>query len=328
MNSDSAAPPRRILLTGGCGYLGAQILRDVVTDAGLGGPAVRVLDNMQRGHHEALMDLPDGANVEFVEGDILDPAAVRLALRGVDAVIHLAALVTTPMSFDNPIWVEQVNHWGTSQLVEACLAAGVQRLIYASSASVYGPGGPFTEEDEPKPLGPYAQSKRQGELSVLGAISRGLKPTVLRLGTVYGQGYVTRYDAVVNRFAFLAGVHRALSVYGEGTQVRPFIHLKDASAAVLFCLGQQGTEGVALNATPENISVMELVDAVRQSRPMVRVRHTDQDVLTHQSFVVDGSALEGLGWRALHTYRDGLAELLAHFKGLHTANRTSLDDIV
>ena len=131
----------RILVTGGCGYIGSQFLRDLpglLKDTEL---KIRVLDNLQEGRPEALMGLPDDTTYEFVEGDILDPSVQRAALRDVDSVVHLAAIVRTPLSFDDPTWVDQVNHWGTTHLLEACLKEDVQDFVFASSAAVYGPGG-------------------------------------------------------------------------------------------------------------------------------------------------------------------------------------------
>lgn len=318
MTSEQGRPLRTILVTGGCGYLGARLIRDLATDPALGVRTVRVLDNMQGGHFEALMDLPESeARFQFQEGDILDPAALRLALKGVDAVIHLAAIVRTPMSFDHPIWVEQVNHWGTARLVEACLEAGVPRFVYASSTAVYGPGGPYREVDVPRPLGPYAQSKHQAEHSVLGAVKRGLSSVILRFGTMYGRGPVTRYDAVVNRFGYLAGVRRALTVFGDGEQRRAFVHVGDAASAVCRVLARPDlASGTILNAVSENVSVNELVDAVRTFRPDTRIHYTDQDILTHQTFLVDGSRLREIGWVPAFGFRDGLGELLGHFRSL------------
>src|SRR5690554_3662234 len=141
-----------LLVTGGCGYLGSQLIRTLATALAPAQPSgqpapltIRILDNLHSGQIRALMDLPDQAAYEFLEGDLLDPSALRYALRDVDAVIHLAAIVRTPLSFDNPAWLEQINHWGTAQLVEAALANGVRRVILTSTAAVYGPGGPHDE---------------------------------------------------------------------------------------------------------------------------------------------------------------------------------------
>ena len=221
--------PKTILVTGGCGYLGSRLIRDLANDKQLGGVTIRILDNFQSGHQQALMGLPKEGRYQFIEGDILDPSIVRLALQGVDAVIHLAAIVTTPMSFDRPVWMEQVNRWGTIHLVDACLQAGVQRFIYASSAAVYGPGGPFSEVGPCHPLGPYAQSKQRAEVGVLKAAERGLMPTILRFGSIFGLAPVTRFDAVINHFVYLTGIGRPLTVYGDGQQSRPFIYVRDAS---------------------------------------------------------------------------------------------------
>lgn len=306
-----------VLITGGCGYLGSQLVRDLATDRQFAGLTVRILDNMQSGHYRSLMDLPAGGCFEFLEGDILDPSVVRLALRGVQAVVHLAAMVRTPMSFDHPAWVEQVNHWGTARLVEACLAAGVTRFLYASSTAVYGPGGPFDEGSLCRPLGPYAQSKLRAEESVLGAMQRGLQATVLRFGTLFGQAPAVRFDAVANRFAYLAGVGRPVTVYGSGEQRRPLVHVRDASSASRFCLARpEATTGRILNVVGSNASILELVDAVRSVQPGLDVRYTEQDVLTHLSFDASAVALAELGWQPQISPAAGLGELLAHFRDI------------
>lgn len=309
---------RTILVTGACGYLGSRLIADLaLEERNGGGVTVRILDNMQGGHYRSLMDLPGTATYEFIEGDILDPLAVKLALRGADAVVHLAGVVGTPMSFVNTTWVEQVNHWGTLRLVEACLAAGVTRFIQASSAAVYGPGGPFGETDRCRPVGPYAQSKLRAEESVFTAIQRGLQPTILRFGTLFGYAPAIRFDAVANRFAYLAGIGRPLTVFGDGNQKRPLVHVRDASEAIRFCLSHdEMTAGQVFNVVSENASILDLVEAVRYVQPGVVVRYTDQDVMTHFSFEVDNAALTGLGWHARFTIEAGMAELLARFANL------------
>jgi UDP-glucose 4-epimerase len=319
MNLKSTAR-KTVLITGGCGYLGSQLIRDLGIASQQDGLRIRILDNMQTKNYRSLMDLDSKVDYHFIEGDILDPAVVAFALQDVDLVVHLAAIVQTPMSFENPTWVEQVNYWGTARLIESCLDAGVKHFLYASSSAVYGPGGPFTEKDICRPFGAYAQSKYKAERSVLSAIERGLEPIVLRFGTLYGVAPSVRFEAVANRFAYLAGAQRPLVVFGQGDQVRPFIHIRDASAAVQFSMEHwREMSGQIFNAVGINASILDLVEAVKSFLPEIRVRYTEQDVLTHLSIKVSNEKLTGMGWQPAYSLEDGLRELVDQFSGLRGA---------
>jgi UDP-glucose 4-epimerase len=311
---DEGTHPKTILVTGGLGYLGSQLIRDLATlDNDI---TIRILDNLQAGHYRALMQLPEQAAYQFIEGDILDPSAVRLALQDADAVVHLAALVQTPMSFDRPTWVEQINHWGSAQLLETCLEVGVKRFIFPSTTAVYGPGIGFTENDPCRPQGAYAQSKRRAETAVLAAAQRGLDVTIFRFGTFYGLAPVISFNAVVNRFAYLTGVQQPLTIYGNGEQTRSVIHVRDASEAIQFALKHpERTNGAILNAIAENISILELMQTIQQLQPETAVRFTEQDIRTHLSFEADNSALHDLGWRPGITVKEGLSDFLMQFRG-------------
>ncbi len=321
-----------ILVTGGCGYLGSQVIRDLTHHV----PSlttVRILDNMRPGQMRALMDLPSHVAYEFVEGDLLDPSILRFVLHEVDAVIHLAAVVRTPLSFENPAWLEQVNHWGTAQLVEACLGAGTQRLIFAGTAAVYGPGGPYDEEAVCRPQGPYAQSKLAAERVILAAQSRGLQPTILRLGTLYGLAPVTRFDAVANRFAYLAGICRPLTVYGDGHQRRPLVHVVDAAAAIGQLVTQPVTStsatGPIFNVVGCTPSVQEIVEAVQSVALTTAVHFTEQDIRTHFSFEAKNDKLLAQGWAPAFTLADGMHEIIQRFTGLRRfmPHRGDLDEL-
>lgn len=308
---------RTIVVTGGCGYLGSQLIRDLITHPGGQPPRVRIVDNLASGQVRALMGLPAGGDYQFIEGDILDPAVLRLALQDADVVFHLAAIVRSPMNFDDPILLAQVNQWGTAHLLEAALNAGVQHLIYTSSVAVYGPGGPFAENDPCRPQGPYAQSKRVAEELVLAAGDRGLRTTVMRLGMVYGMAPVMRFQAVANRLAYLAGVGRPLTVYGDGRQVRPFVHVRDASAALLHALQTPDAQGERLfNVASDNATILELAAEIQAARPAIGVRYSEQDIRTHYSFLVNADRIRRFGWAPRVSLTAGLREIIDNFSGI------------
>jgi UDP-glucose 4-epimerase len=321
-----------ILITGGAGYIGSRLIRDLSTDPYFRDHTIRIYDNLQRETYTSLLDLPSG-NYQFIEGDILDNAGVRRALDGVWAVIHMAAIVRTPLSFSPTGWTEQVNHWGTANLLEAAAAAGVKYFMYTSSASVYGPMEPFgelfRESDMCRPVGPYAESKYRAERHMLAAQEQ-MQTVTLRLGTCFGKAPAVRFDAVANRFAYLSSIHRPLTIYGDGKQVRTLLHVSDASSAIRFALAHQiEMRGGIYNVVGENVSILDLTSAVRALRPGTTIHYTEQDVFAHFSFAVDGSKLNNLGWYPQVSLEAGLAELLDHmrsFKPFNPGESTEFQD--
>jgi len=305
------------LVAGGAGYSGSQFIRAFAMHPRFANYVIRIYDNLQRQHFCGLLDMPPDGRYEFVEGDILDRFNLERTMRGVSVVVHLAAVVRTPLSFDHPEWTEQVNHWGTANVVDCALNTGVPRLIYASSASVYGPGGPFQEGDMCRPIGPYAISKRKGEKEVLQASERGLSTTTIRLGTTFGHAPAMRFDAVANRLAYLAGVGRPMVIHGSGNQIRPLIHIQDASSVLQLCLDNPETKNKTINAVTMNPSVIEIARALQQIVPNATIRYTDQDILTEVSFTIDSTKLTNLKFRPQFNLQLGLAEMLAHWQGFH-----------
>lgn len=312
----------KVLVTGGCGYLGAQLLRDL--PAALPGATVRVLDNLSRSTHAALMDLPAGVRYEFIEGDLLDPTLLAHVLGGVDVVVHLAAVVRTPMAFDNPDLMQHVNHWGTARLAEACLQTGVPKVVYTSSSAVYGPGGPFDEDSPTRPVGPYGTSKRLAEEALEGAAARGLGVKVLRLGMLHGLGHATRFEGLVNHLAFQVATGRSVPIRGSGTQRRPVVHVRDAAAALVLALTDERMPGV-LNVAAENPSVNEVAMILREEEPTARLRYVDQDALTRLTIELDSRRASDGGWKPSFSVRESLREILARFKGVGPGGHLQTD---
>ncbi len=302
---------RAILLTGACGYLGSELIRELA--ANYPDKTIRILDNLQNQGYAALMNLPE-ASIEFIEGDILDTQTVEYALQDVDLVVHMAAIVTTPMNFEHPTWVHQINHWASTQLAELCRQNNI-RFIYTSSTAVYGPGGPYAEDSQCKPIGPYASSKRNAEKDIKRAGERGLEYMTLRLGSLFGKAPIIRFDGVANRMAYLAGVGRALTVYGSGQQRRPVVQVSDACRAIILAIENFET-GKTYNVVSDNPSVLEIVEIIQTIKPEIKLRFTEQDVMNHLSFTVNSSSFQLAGWSPKQDLHDGLAELLDSFKNI------------
>ncbi len=304
-----------ILITGGAGYIGSQLIQDLAMDAHFANYTIRIYDNLQRHHFCGLMDLPVEGRYEFIEGDILDRLNLKRAMEGVSTIVHLAAVVRTPLSFDHPEWTEQVNHWGTAAVVETAVRSGVPRLLYASSASVYGPGGPFQETDICRPVGPYAISKRKAEKEVLLGSERGLITTIVRLGTTFGNAPAMRFDAVASRLTYLVGIGRPMVIHGSGEQIRPLIHMHDASEVLRLCLTEPKAENEIINAVTMNPTVNEIARTLQVIVPDASIRYTDQHILTEVSFKIDTSKLAEMGFQPQFSMEQGLKEMLARWRG-------------
>ena len=189
----------RFLITGGAGFIGSNLVEELLK----AGSFVRVLDNFSTGKRDNLA--PFMNDIELVEGDIRSYHLVRKATQGIDVVLHQAALPSVPRSINDPITSDEVNVAGTLNILEASREAGVWKVVYASSSSVYGdnPQLPKNEQMTPNPLSPYAVSKLAGE-NYCRVYSRiyGLKTIALRYFNVFGprQDPNSQYSAVIPLF--------------------------------------------------------------------------------------------------------------------------------
>ena len=189
----------RILVTGGAGYIGTELVRLLAESDGIS--EVIVYDNLSRRAHGLFLGARLGrVPVRFVRGELLDTRSLRAATRGVDTVVHLAARVSTPFADGDAHSFEQVNHWGTAELGYIGAEVGVNRLIYLSSTSVYGDTGtePASLEIVPDPRTAYGISKLAGERALAPFAESG-ELLVIRCANVYGFSPSLRFDAVVNK---------------------------------------------------------------------------------------------------------------------------------
>lgn len=216
----------KFLVTGGFGFIGSNIAAALVRK----GHGVRVLDNLSSSQEIHIKRL--SPFVEFIEGDVRDQAICDLAVQGCHGVFHEAALVSVQESIQRPFECQSINAGGTLNILEAMRAAGVRRIVFASSAAIYGDGDtlPKTEDMQPEPISPYAVSKLTGEQYLRSyAQDLGFHAVALRYFNVFGPGQNPRslYSGVVSKFIEKAQAGQPLTIFGDGGQTRDFVAVDD-----------------------------------------------------------------------------------------------------
>ena len=234
------------VVTGGAGFIGSNIVRRLITE----GHETRVVDDLSTGHRENLEGLTDA--VAFHEGSILDAPLLKKAFAGADYVLHQAALASVPRSVKDPVATNAANVDGTLNVLVAARDAGVKRVVYASSSSVYGdtPVLPKQEDMVPNPQSPYAVSKLAGEYYCR-ACTRvyDLETVSLRYFNVYGprQDPKSPYAAVVPIFIRKLMAGEPVAVFGDGEQSRDFTYIEDVVAANIQAAQAPGAAGAVVN---------------------------------------------------------------------------------
>jgi UDP-glucose 4-epimerase len=257
-----------VLITGGAGYIGTELVRRLAALESVG--RITVYDNLSRGNYNLFIGpgIPGTKHnkIHFVSGDLLDSRKLRKSLQDVDIVYHLAAKVATPFSNEDSHFFEQVNHWGTAELVYAVEDSSVQQLVFTSSMSVYGSSAEMLDENSfPHPETQYGFSKLRAESHVR-RLSNKHTALILRCGNVYGYSPSMRFDAVINRFMFDANFNGRMSIHGNGRQYRSFIHV-DKLISALAQLTQVNVPSGTYNLTDKNLQLLDLVELMKELYP-------------------------------------------------------------
>lgn len=251
-----------VILTGGAGYIGTGLVDQLVSVPEI--EKIVIYDNLSRDNYNFFLGrVQNAGKLSFVEGDILDSRKLRKHLQGMDTAIHLAARVTTPFANIDSHFFEQVNHWGTAELVYALEESGVSKMIYLSSTSVYGRSKEMaTEEKVPNPRTFYGISKLRGEEHVMRLFDK-MQTYIIRCGNVYGYNKSMRFDSVINRFVFDANYKGRITINGNGTQARAFIHI-DVITSILANLISCEIQPGIYNVCTHNYQILELVDVLKR----------------------------------------------------------------
>lgn len=265
----------KVLVTGGAGYVGWSVVHALAKSPSI--QEIVVYDNFARRNYGLLLGGKGShaTQINTVVDDVLNSKALKKAVKGVDCVIHLAAISPSPFGSENPHTFDQVNHWGTAEVCYAVEAAGVPRLVYLSSGSVYGYSDTaVTTDTTPMPVNAYGQSKLAGEMQVQ-RLADKLEVVIVRSGTVYGVNPSARFDTFVNRFLLDSTLGRSLQVNGSGDQVRPVIGVDNLAKRVLDSVLDKKTIGLT-HAVDLNISVNEVIDALSLQREPLDVIYINQ----------------------------------------------------
>ena len=251
----------RTLVTGGAGFIGSHLVDQLIRE----GHEVVVLDNFFSGSIENVRHHLDSGELSLIKGDVRDSEVVKEAMRDVDAVFHLAAIVSVPLSMEKPSLVNEVNVGGTLNLLEASSKADVERFVYASSCAVYGEARylPINEGHPANPLSPYAVSKLAAEYYCqVFCESYGLKTLCLRCFNVYGPRQVRGpYSGVMMQFVNRLKRGKQPIIYGDGKQTRDFVHVGDVVRANVLALdGPRGIGGIINVGSGRSTTINKLAD--------------------------------------------------------------------
>jgi UDP-glucose 4-epimerase len=250
------------LVTGGAGFIGSHLVEELLRR----GERVRILDNFSTGRRE---NLPPGDACDLVEGDVADPAIAVRAVAGCDFVLHQGAIPSVPRSIKEPLATHRANIDGTVNILVAARDAGVKRVVFAGSSSVYGNSAvlPKREDMRPSPLTPYALQKLVGEqYCQLFTQLYGLETVVTRYFNVFGprQQPGSPYSGVISLFIEALATNSAPTVYGDGRQTRDFTYVGDVVNGVLRACTAPKASGEVINvAAGGRVSLLELIRALQ-----------------------------------------------------------------
>jgi UDP-glucose 4-epimerase len=294
---------RRILVTGGSGFIGRRVVRALLE----GDADVTVADKRP---------YAGTGQVRTVLGDLCDPSVVAEAVHpGTDVIIHLAAVTGVLPSIEDPAQTYQVNVGATASLLEQARARGVGAFLFASTNAVTGDAGRavISEQVPLRPLSPYGATKAAAEM-LIGAYAAcyGMTGCSLRFSNVYGPGMQEK-DSFVPRLMRAARDGTGVQVYGDGTQVRDLVHVDDIVAG-LFLAWRSGFSGPLILGAGESVSVNDMVDAARgvtgREIPVQNVAPKPGEM---PAVIVDISAARVLGYEPAHDLKSGLATVWPEF---------------
>lgn len=268
-----------ILVTGGAGYVGTELVHELTEDKRVS--HVTIYDNLLRDNYNLFVEDKFNSNkISFIQGDILDGRKLEKALQDIDIVYHLAAKVTIPYADQELHQYEQVNHWGTTELVSKIKESTVSQVVFLSSASVYGfSDEPFDEDSVVRPTNHYGITKKRAEKEIK-LLQKEKNVSIIRSANVFGYSRSMRFESVINRFMFDANFNKKINVFGDGKQWRAFVSIKYLIYLLKKIIFDSNFPKVA-NAVEFNFSINEIIyEHLKEIYPNVEVLYVNQEIPT------------------------------------------------
>lgn len=302
----------KILITGGAGYVGTELTYELDTLPAI--EEIVIYDNLSRGNFNIFIGRSKfQGKVTFIHGDLLDTRTLKHALDGVDVVYHLAAKVTTPFADQDPKLFEQINHWGTAELVYAVEESSVKKFIYLSSASVYGASAEEVSVDSPTaPITFYGISKARGEEHVNRLFDSEIDTYIIRCGNVYGYSKSMRFNSVINRCVFHAHFKNRITIDGDGEQHRSFIHI-DKTANILARVIEGGLKQGTYDLVEDTLSINHIAGTLKEIYPELEILYVNQRLNLHQLKVKADPLINSLTGIEVRSLKQVLTEFKAKF---------------
>jgi len=301
----------KYLVTGGAGFIGSNITKFLLNR----GDSVVVIDNLYTGKKKNLVDIEN--EIEFINGDIRNNELLEDVISRVDGVFHQAALASVPESYTMPDEYENVNVKGTENVFRISSQFGL-KVVYASSSSVYGDPKviPMKEDEEIRPINPYAKTKADKEELAKKYSNVGSKIIGLRYFNVYGIGQSKEYAGVIKLFLEQVRDKLPPNINGDGTQFRDFVHVSDVVKANILCMDKDVNSGFFNVGTNSSITILDL------AKKIIEISGLDIEPVfrpplkgdVHKSLCNNELIRETIGWKPTIKLEDWLQEIISQRK--------------
>ncbi len=299
---------KNILVTGGAGYIGSVVVGELLAK----NYKVRVLDRLLFGG-ESLLGNIDNPQFELIVGDVRSENVVQKALKDIDVVFHLAALVGDPACKINEKVTREINVEATKLLVKTSRSSGVKQFVFLSTCSNYGVTKAdelATEESSLHPLSLYAETKIESEAFVLESKDSHFHPLVFRLATIFGLSPRMRFNLLVNEFARETALNGSISIRSKKAW-RPYLHVLDASSALLTSLEQKEELDGVFNIVGENIQKEQLALMAKEVNPSIRLSIEEGKLDDMRDYAVSSEKFrKATGWSSTISIREGFVSMV------------------